>query len=45
VFQDKLLVAEEFLLGSQDHQKILVSFLDGLLGKRNSFAEAKSIIE
>jgi len=45
VFQDKVLIAEEFLLDSPNHQHILVSFLDGLLGKRNSFAEAESIIE
>ena len=45
MFQDKLLIAEEFLLGSPNHQQILVSFLDGLLAKRNIFAEAESIIE
>jgi hypothetical protein len=45
VFQDKLSNAEEFLLGSPNHQRILVSFLDGLLGKRNSYAEAESVIE
>lgn len=45
VFQDKVLVAEEFLSGSPNHQQILVSFLDELLGKRNSFGEAESVIE
>ena len=45
MFQDKLSIAEEFLLGSPNHQRILVSFLDGLLGKRNSYAEAEFVIE
>jgi hypothetical protein len=45
VFQDKLSVAEEFLLGSPEHQWLLVSFLDGLLGKRNIRNEADLIIQ
>lgn len=45
VFQDKLSVAEEFLSGSPEHQWLLVSFLDGLLGKRNIRNEADFIIQ
>jgi hypothetical protein len=44
VFQDKLSVAEEFLLGSPEHQRLLVTFLDGLLGKRNIRHEAEIVI-
>jgi hypothetical protein len=45
VFQDKLSVAEEFLIGSPEHQKLLVSFLDGLLGRRNIRFEGEVIIK
>jgi hypothetical protein len=45
VFQDKISIAEEFLSGSPKHQQILVSFFDGLLGKRNIYGEVESIIE
>jgi hypothetical protein len=45
VFQDKLSVAEEFLSGSPNHQRLLVSFLDELLGKRNCRAEVESVTE
>ncbi|XP_021932280.1 exonuclease mut-7 homolog isoform X2 [Zootermopsis nevadensis] len=45
VFQDKLSVAEEFLLGSPQHQRLLVSFLDDLLGRRNIKSEGEFIIK
>jgi hypothetical protein len=45
VFQDKLSVAEEFLIGSPEHQRLLVLFLDDLLGRRNIRSEGASIIK
>ncbi|KAJ9597339.1 hypothetical protein L9F63_011810 [Diploptera punctata] len=44
VFQDKLSVAEEFLISSPTHQRQLVSFIDNILGSRNTRVEADAII-